>query len=306
MTSVADWLMDSDPAIRWQVMRDLLHEPDGAVAAQRAKVATEGWGARLLALADAAGQWGGGTYFPAWTSTTYSLLLLRDFGLDPAGEQARRAIALVRENSKWEHEGQDYFAGEVEPCINAAAVAIGSYFGQDVQRLVDRLLGEQLSDGGWNCEAERGSTRSSFHTTIDVLEGLLEHERATGESAVLAEARHRAEDYFLERRLLRRRSTGELIDPSWTLFSFPNRYFYDVLRGLDYLRNAGLEPDDRCAEAIALVEQKRRADGRWLLENPHPGEVHFDVDDGAGQPSRWITLRALRVLDWYHPDRAGF
>jgi len=299
MTDVTHWLMDSDPAIRWQVMRDLLHEPAAVVAAERSKVATEGWGARLLALQDADGQWGGGTYFPAWTSTTYSLLLLREFGLDPASEQARRAIALVRDNSKWEHEGQDYFAGEVEPCINGLAVAIGSYFGQGVQGIVERLLDEQLSDGGWNCEAENGSTRSSFHTTVDVLEGMLEYERTTGDASAVAEARRRGETYLLERGMMRRLSTGELIDHGWSLFSFPTRYHYDVLRGLDYLRSAGVEPGDRCAEAIQLVEQKRGADGRWLLEKAHPGEVHFHLDDGEGEPSRWITLRALRVLDWY-------
>ncbi|MDQ3466232.1 MAG: hypothetical protein M3500_16445, partial [Actinomycetota bacterium] len=292
MTTVAEWLMDSDPAIRWHVVRDLLHEPDAVVAAERSKVATEGWGAQLLALQEADGQWGGGTYFPAWTSTTYSLSLLRDFGLDPASEQARRAIAPVRENSKWEHEGQDYFAGEVEPCINGLAVAVGSYFGEDVQGIVDRLLGEHLSDGGWNCEAEIGSRRSSFNTTIAVLEGLLEHERTAGKSADVAEARQRGEQYLLERRMMRRLSTGEVIDPSWSLFSFPTRYHYDVLRGLDYLRSGGVQPDERCAEAIQLVEQKRGADGRWLLENPHPGEVHFDVDEGEGKPSRWNTLRA--------------
>ena len=302
--SAVDWLMDSDPAIRWQVMRDLLDEPEEVVAAERSRVATEGWGAQLLALQDADGQWGGGTYFPAWTSTTYSLLLLRDFGLDPTSEQARRAIALVRDNSKWEHEGQDYFAGEVEPCINGAAVEIGSYFGADVQGIVDRLLGEQLSDGGWNCQAVRGSTRSSFHTTIDVLDGLLEHERATG-AAEVAEARRRGEQYLLDRHLMWRLSTGKPIDRCWSLFSFPNRYHYDVLRGLDYLRSAGVEPDDRCAEAIELVQHKRGADDRWLLENTHPGGVHFEVDEGEGKPSRWITLRALRVLDWYAKGRAG-
>lgn len=184
------------------------------------------------------------------------------------------------------------------------AVAIGSYFGQDVQGIVDRLLGEQLSDGGWNCFTEHGSTRSSFNTTIDVLEGLLEHEQAIGKSADLAEARRRGEEYLLERQMMRRLSTGELIERSWSQFSFPTRYHYDVLRGLDYLRGAGVEPDERCAEAIALVEQKRGADGRWLLENPHPGAAHFDVDAGVGEPSRWITLHALRVLDWYEDGRA--
>lgn len=296
---VIDWLLDSDPAIRWQVMRDLTDAPDAAVAAERARVASDGWGARLLALQGPDGQWGGGTYFPLWTSTAWTLMLLRDFGLDPASEEARRAVALVRDNSTWEHDGEPFFAGEVEPCINGMAVAIGSYFGQDVQGVVDRLLGEQMSDGGWNCEAENGSTRGSFHTTIDVLEGLLEHERAGGGSPEVTAARRRGEEYLLERRMLRRRSTGEVIDPAWTQFSFPTRYSYDVLRGLDYVRSAGVVPDERVAEAIELVESRRGEEGRWPLENAHPGDTHFDMDDGEGRPSRWNTLRALRVLRWY-------
>jgi hypothetical protein len=293
-----DWLLDSDPAIRWQVMRDLTGEPADAVTAERAKVTSEGWGARLLALQGPDGQWGG-TYVPPWTSTTYTLLLLRHMGLDPASDEARRAVALVRDNARWEHDGEAYFSGEVEPCINGMAVAIGSYFGQDVKGVVDRLLSEQLTDGGWNCEAERGSTRSSFHSTIDVLEGLLEYERATPGSTEVTAARRRGQEYLLDRRMFRRLSTGEVVDPEWLRFSFPPRYFYDVLRGLDYLRSADVEPDERCAEAIDLVKNKRAEDRRWPLENPHPGEVYFDTDEGVGKPSRWNTLRAVRVLDWY-------
>jgi hypothetical protein len=296
--SVVDWLLDSDPAIRWQVMRDLTGEPADVVAAERAKVTSEGWGARLLALQGPDGQWGG-TYVPPWTSTTYTLLLLRHMGLDPASDEARRAVALVRDNARWEHDGEAYFSGEVEPCINGMAVAIGSYFGQDVKGVVDRLLSEQLGDGGWNCEAERGSTRSSFHSTIDVLEGLLEYERATPGSTEVTAARRRGQEYLLDRRMFRRLSTGEVVDPEWLRFSFPPRYFYDVLRGLDYLRSADVEPDERSAEAIDLVKNKRAKDGRWPLENPHPGEVYFDIDEGVGKPSRWNTLRAVRVLDWY-------
>jgi hypothetical protein len=220
-------------------------------------------------------------------------------GLDPMSPQARRAVTLVRENAKWEHAGQAYFSGEVEPCINGKAVAIGSYFGQDVSGIVDRLLSEQLSDGGWNCEAERGSTRSSFNTTIDVLEGLLQYERATGVSAEVTAARRRGQEYLLDRRMFRRLSTGEVVNPEWLLFSFPPRYFYDVLRGLDYLRNAEAEPDERWAEGIDLVKGKRDKDGRWPLENRHPGSVYFDMDEYEGKPSRWNTLRAMRVLDWY-------
>ena len=240
-----------------------------------------------------------GTLKPEWTSTTWTLSLLRDMGLDPASSQARRAVAPVRDNVKWENDGQDYFDGEVEPCINGKAVALGAYFGEKVDGIVERLLGEQLDDGGWNCEAERGSTRSSFHTTISVLEGFLEYERANGAPPDVTAARHRGEEYLLERRLFRRLSTGEVIDPAWTQFSFPTGWRYDVLRGLDYLQSAGGEPDERCAEAIDLVESKRDPDGRWPLENTHPGRVHFEMDEGDGKPSRWNTLRAMRVLAWY-------
>lgn len=297
--SVIRWLLDSDRSIRWQVMRDLTDAPDDAVASERARVTSEGWGARLLALQSPDGQWGGGTLFPQWTSTAWTLMWLKNLGLDPLSPAARRAVALVRENSRWEHAGEPFFAGEVEPCINGRAVALGAYFGEGVQAIVDRLLGEQMSDGGWNCEQENGSTVGSFHSTIEVLEGLLEYERATGDSTEITAARLRGQEYLLERRMLRRRSTGEVINPEWTQFSYPPRYFYDVLRGLDYLRDAGAEPDERVSEAIELVKSKRDADGRWPLENPHPGKVHFDMDEGEGRPSRWNTLRALRVLKWY-------
>ncbi len=304
--TVQEWLLDSDPAVRWQVMRDLTGAPEADVASERDRVTTEGWGARLLALQGPDGQWGGGTLFPVWTSTAWTLMLLRQLGLDPTSEPARRAVALVRENSRWEHAGQPFFEGEVEPCINGRTVAIGTYFGQDADRIVDRLLGEQLADGGWNCEQENGSTRGSFHSTICVLEGLLEYERAAGSSPAMAAvtaARERGQEYLLQRRLLRRLSTGDVIDPSWTQFSFPPRWLYDVLRALDYLRAADVTPDERVAEAIALVESKRGPDGRWLLENTHPGDVYFELDDGEGRPSRWNTLHALRVLAWYEQER---
>ena len=298
MTDVVAWLLDSDPAIRWQVMGDLTHEPAEIVEAERARVATEGWGARLLGLQAADGQWAGGTLFPKQLATTHSLMLLRDFGLDPECDEARRAIGLVREQSRWDHAGQPFFAGEVEPCINGRAVTIGAYFGQDVQGIVDRLLTEQMTDGGWNCEQENGSTRGSFHSTICVLEGLLEHEQATGGTAETTAARLRGQDYLLDRRMGRRLSTGEVIDPDWNRLSYPTDYFYDIVRGLDYLRRAGVTPDERAAAAIELVRLRRDADGRWPLENPHPGELHFAMDEGEGRPSRWNTLRALRVLDW--------
>jgi hypothetical protein len=296
--NVVEWLLESDPAIRWQVMRDLLDAPQVEVAAERARIATEGWGAQALAAQPADGVWGGGAYFPEWTSTTPTLQLLRAFGLDPQSPQARRALALVRANARWEYDDLPYFDGEVEPCINGQAVAIGAYFGQDIRVIVDRLLTEQMADGGWNCEQERGSTRGSFETTINVLEGLLEYERATGVNGEVSAARIRGQEYLLERRLLRRLTTGELAQPRWLYLEFPTGWHYHPLRALDHLRNAGAGPDERMAEAIAIVESKRDADGRWQLEHAFHDELVVDLGEAVGQPSRWITLQAMRVLRW--------
>jgi hypothetical protein len=301
--SEIEWLLEGDPAIRWQVMADLTGEAPEVVEAERARVATEGWGARLLALQAPDGSWGGTAWTPEHDDTFDTLDLLRIMGVDPESPQARRAVELVRDNvtfKAWPGDSWDknpFFAGEVEPCINGRIVAIGSYFGQDIQPLVDRLLGEELSDGAWNCEAERGATVSSVETTINVLEGLLEHERATGDTEAAA-GRLRGEEYLLERGLFRRKSTGEVMQPEFGRFSFPTWYHYDVLRALDYFRSTRAEPDPRLSEAIDLVEQRRGPDGRWPLENVHPGGVHFELDDGQVQPSRWNTLRALRVLRW--------
>jgi hypothetical protein len=285
-------------------MRDLNSAPDEEVAAERAKVAKEGWGARLLARQEANGHWGGSPDNPEWTCLL-SLLWLREMGLDPASDEARHAVALVRDNVTWHWwDNKPFFAGEVEPCINGRIVAVGSYFGQDVQSLVQRLLGEQMEDGGWNCEQENGSTRGSFHTTINVLEGLAEYERATGGDAEVRAARIRSQEYLLERRLLRRLSTGEIIEPAFTQLSFPTGYHYDVLRVLEHLRRAGASPEARMAEAVDLVEEKRGEDGRWLLENPHPDQLDLQMDEAEGKPSRWNTLRALRALDWYDSSSA--
>jgi hypothetical protein len=310
--TVQDWLLDSDPAIRWQVLRDLVHAPAETVAAERARVATEGWGARLLALQGDDGQWAGGACFPAggfnwraedqgqpWTATLPTLQLLHDFGVDPRSERVRQAVAEVRDHCRWEHAGQPFFSGEVEPCINGRTVMLGVYFDQDVSIIVQRLIREQLDDGGWNCEAENGSVRSSFATTINVLEGLLAHERATGGSAETIAARRRGEEYLLQRKLFRRKSTGEVVNPAWLQFAFPPRWHYDVLRGLDYFCSAGEAPDTRIDEAIDVLRSKQQADYTWLLENTHRGTVHFALEEGDGRPSRWNTLRALRVLKWY-------
>ena len=310
ISSVIQWLLDSDPAIRWQTMRDLTDTPTHEVAAERSRVATEGWGAQLLALQGADGRWGGAAWNHGWNATMHVLWLLCHLGLDPKSIEARRAVGLVRDHVTWQGSGPPecddnrFFEGEVEPCINGQVAMAGAYFGQDVHGIIDRLRNEQLSDGGWNCEAPYSSTRSSFNTTICVLEGLLEYERATGGRPEVTEARLRGHEFLLERRLLRR-STGEMIErdrkggTAWTRFAFPTWWHYDVLRGLDFLRSAGVTPDERVAEVIDLVASKRDGEGRWPLDTRYPGVMPVEIDEGEGRPSRWNTLRALRVLDWY-------
>lgn len=315
--SVIEWLLDSDPSIRWQVMRDLTDASNDDVATERARIASEGWGAQLLALQGADSAWAGTAWNHGWDSTMHVLTLLREFGLDPASNEAHRAVGLVREHVHWmgwdwdgtwrgeDFVGNPFFAGEVEPCINGQVMASGTYFGQDCQRILDRLLNEQLSDGGWNCEAENGSTRSSFNTTICVLEALLEYELAGRNYPEVTEARLRGQEYLLERRLFHRLSTGEAIERDregstvFTRFAFPTWWHYDVLRGLDYLRCADVTPDERMNDAIKLVESKRTDDGKWLVEVCYPGKMPIEIDQDKGSLSRWITLRALRVLDWY-------
>lgn len=306
--TVLDWLLDADPSIRWQVQRDLLDAPEAVVEATRARVATDGWGAQLLAAQRDDGTWGGVAWNHGFDSTMHVLMLLRDLGLDPVSEPAQRAVARVRDQVTWRGSGPEeceqnrFFEGEVEPCINAQVAMVGAYFGQDVAPLINRLLGEQLADGGWNCDAERGSTRSSFHTTICVLEALLEFEQSVGARGDVTAARRRGTEYLLARCLMRRRSTGELVvdrkrnGTDWRRLAFPTWWHYDILRGLDYLRAAGIAPDERMEEALDCVSAQRGADGRWTLGLRHAGTMLVTLDDGEGAPSRWVTLRAMRVL----------
>jgi len=310
------WLLGSDPSIRWQVLRDLLDAPEPVWGAERAKVETTGWGARLLSYEDEDGQWAGGAVVPGdfdarewreigqpWTATAFSLTQLREFGLVPSSARARRAVELIGANCRWDEGGQPYWEGEVEECINGRIVADGAYFGVDVSGIVSRLVDERLEDGGWNCERVNGSVRSSFATTINVLEGLLEYERATGGTAASKEARRSGEEYLLERHLFRRLRTGEPADERFLWFSYPNRWHYDVLRALDYFRSAaaltGAPPDPRLGDAVGQVLSRRLDEGRWPLDWSPGGRVWFEVDGGVGQPSLWVTLRALRVLRWW-------
>jgi hypothetical protein len=300
---VVAWLLDSDPAIRWQTMRDLTGAAPVDVATERRRVAGGPLGAAILARQAADGVWRK-PGAPDWLPTLYTVQLLRAIGVDPSDALVGAAMARLAEGFRWHEEvgGRPFFEGEVEPCLNGGTLAAGGYFGRISPALVERLLREQLADGGWNCDAP-GSARSSFHSTICVLEGLLECERAAGSPAEVAAARRRGEDYLLERRLFRRRSTGEVVDPTFLECAFPGRYNYDVLRALDHLRAAGAQPDERVDEAIGVVRHRQQADGRWLLDACYAEPFDFAFPEAVGEPSRWITLRALRVLRWYEEGR---
>ncbi|MFD1721768.1 hypothetical protein [Amnibacterium endophyticum] len=309
MDGVTRWLLAGDPAIRWQVLADLVDAEPAEVAAERARVSTEGWGARLLAEQADDGLWDGGVYrpgwvderrpfFDAWTSTHFSLETLRDLGADPGAPEVRRAVELVRDRVLWDHGGRPYFDGETEPCINGTTLASAAYFGTGGDAVVETLLERQLSDGGWNCWAEDADAASSFHSTICVLEGLLAWEEEGGVSPAARAARLAGEEHLLERHLLFRRSSGLPIDPRFSMPAFPTRWYYDVLRALEHFRRARPERDERCAEAVEVLRGRRRPDGRWAMEQHRMGPVLLDMEE-EGAPSRWITLRALRVLRWW-------
>jgi hypothetical protein len=314
------WLLDPDPALRWQVERDILHAPPEVWEATRARIATEGFGARLLALQDPDGQWAGGAFFPGdfdfhgpeaaegagqpYTATTWTLNALRDWGLDGAVLRERGTAELLAENSRWEYENLPYWGGEVDCCINAWTVENGLWLGADIGGIVDWFLEHRMTDGGWNCEWVNGSVRSSYHSTLNALKGLLAWDAATGGSEATREARGGGEEYLLRRGLFRRLSTGEPVADWVNRYAYPFRWRYSVLNAAEYFRRAALvdgrEPDPRLAEAIAMIRAARQPDGTWMQERRYPGRVWFEVDVSPGERSKWLTLYATRVLDWWH------
>ncbi|MEP6631227.1 MAG: hypothetical protein ABJA89_12200 [Lapillicoccus sp.] len=339
---VVQWLLEGDPAIRWQVLRDLVDASETEVASERARVEHEGWGARLLSLRAVDGLWADGACFPGtaafaaataraladgeppppfpsaegepaqgpadgsdtepgqpWTATYPVLLDLCHLGVPPDSRVMQETARLVARNCRWEYDGRPFFAGEVDCCINAGAIVIGIYLGVDVEPVVQRLLADRMPDGGWNCWAESRFAPSSFASTLAVNDALLSWERRIGGSEEVRRARHDGEEYLLRRHLFRSLRTGDVVNPAWSLFSYPPRWHYDLLKAMEYFARRGGAPDPRVAEAVERVRAKRRPDGRWLLENTHPGAVHVRFEGPDGTPSRWNTLRALRVLRWY-------
>jgi hypothetical protein len=315
---LTDWLLDSDPALRWQVERDILGLPREVWEATRARVATEGFGARLLALQDPDGQWAGGAFFPRgfdfasvrtdgqpWTATTWSLNSLREWGVDAQvlGDTAERLAV----NSRWEYDDLPYWGGEVDCCINAWTLMNGLWLGADVAGIATWFVEHRLDDGGWNCEWVEGSARSSFHSTLNSLKGLLSFEAVTGGTSATREARRLGSEYLLERHLMYRRGTDELVGDWVVHFGSPIRWRYHVLNAADHFRAASLldgsDPDPRMADAIEVIRAQRQADGAWLQEGRDPGPVWFEVDVPAGEPSTWLTLLGTRVLEWWDGRR---
>lgn len=315
--ALLNWMLENDPALRWQVERDLAHEPEDVWAKTRALVATEGFGARLLELQQADGQWAGGAYFPGdfdfhgpeaapgagqpWTGTTWTLNALRDFGLDASALAG--TAELLAANSRWEYDDLPYWGGEVDCCINAFTLANGAWLGADVRSIQEWFVEHQLTDGGWNCEWVEGSTRSSFHSTLNSLKGLLYYEQTVGATAEIRAVRRAGEEYLLERHLMNTLSTGELVADWAPRFAYPFRWYYSVLKAVDYFRDASLTdsntPDPRLADAVEVIRAARTPDGTWIQERRHPGRVWFDIDVEPGEPSPWLTFFALRALDWW-------
>lgn len=301
------WLLEGDPAIRWQVRRDVLGQAASQVGRERARVAREGWGAQLLELQTAGGVWAG-LYSPKWTSATYTLLLLKAFGLSGENRAAGSGAKILLDKGLYQDNGINFWAPKricSETCVTGMILGIASRFAQGDERLdrmAEHLLGEQMPDGGWNCRRHAGATHSSLHTTILVLEGILEYEQAGGRlSRRTQAARERGHEFLYAHQMYRSHRTGRVIDDGMTRFSFPPHWHYDVLRGLDYLAQAKAPRDPRIEDAIELLNKRRRPDGRWLLQNVHRGLYHF-VMEKAGEPSRWNTLRALRVLRWWQAE----
>jgi len=305
---VIQWLLEGDASIRWQTLRDLTDASVEQVEKERGQIATEGWGAQLLSRQESNGLWGGGIYSPKWISTTYTMMLLRRLGLPPKHPQALKACALLLDRGFNYDGGINYFSSfeYSETCVTGMILSLLAYFQYEDERihsLAEHLLNQQMPDRGWNCQSYKGATHSSFHTTISVLEGFREYEKFNPKNLkAIRTAQKQGQEFLLIHRLFKSHRTGAVANPSFTRFSFPPRWHYDILRALDYFQECKAEQDDRLLDAIEIVKRKQKTDGRWLLQNRHPGRTFFEIEK-VGEPSRWNTLRAMRVLKWWFGDQ---
>ena len=301
-----DWLLAGDVAIQYQTERDLLgnERPD-----LRGRIATEGWGAQFLQQRQPTGHWGKAFYSPKWISSHYTLLDLKHLNIAPDHPLIRATIAQILRERKVQDGGVNPAKSIVtsDVCVNGMFLNYAAYFGTDaaaLESIIDFLINTQMADGGFNCQSNRqGAVHSSLHTTLSVLEGIHEY-AANGYTYRLPELQtiaHQAREFILLHRLFRSDHTGEIIKPKFLVLAFPSRWFYDILRALDYFAAANTPYDPRMQDALDVLCQKRRPDGLWSLQSAHSGQVHFVMEKG-GQPSRWNTLRALRVLKRLQPD----
>lgn len=300
------WLLEGDPSIRWQVQRDLLKLPEKKYEAERKLISKEGWGKRLLDLQDSDGRWGSGMYGPKWISTTYTMLTLRQLGLPQNNPQAKRACKLFLDEGFYTDGGINFFSYAwkySEACVTSMILALLAYFKYPDERIhsvASYLMSQQMSDGGWNCESYKGATHSSFHTTMLTLEGLYEYQCAFPEKKkTISKIRGRGHEFLFAHRLYKSHRTGEIFDTAMTRMTFPHRWRYEFIRALDYFRACDDPKDESMNDAIELLQKKQKKDGLWLLNSGMSGRKYFDLEL-AGQPSRWNTLRALRILNWWN------
>ena len=301
---VIEWLLNGDPSIRWQVYRDLLNSDEKKFNRERKKISKEGWGSTLISFQDETGTWAQSLYSRKWISTTYTLLLLQSFGLEPKNIQAQKASKILLDKGFYNDNGINFALSwkRSETCVTGMILSLICFFNLEdarIERLLEYLLKEQMNDGGWNCQSFKGATHGSFNTTIIVLEALHEYEkRFPQESQKMIKSQERGREFLLFHKLFRSHRTNKVADPKFTRLSFPPRWHYDILRALDYFRECKISYDKRMNDAIEIIMKKQNKDGTWNLQQRYSGKTWFDMET-VGQPSRWNTLRALRILKFY-------
>jgi len=303
MDHLIDWLLKGDVSIQYQVHRDLLDVEKPSLSE---RIANEGWGSKFLSFRKPEGHWGQRFYQPKWISTHYTLLDLKNLCISQDNHLIRASISQVLDTLKGPDGGISPFGAEqkCDVCVNGMFLNYASYFKMPEEKLhsiIDFLLVEHMKDGGFNCRSNfNGASHSSVHSTISVLEGMLEYSSNGYKYRLedLQKAESESVEFLLEHRLFRSHKTGEIFDKKMLMLSYPSRWKYDILRALDHIQNAGAKYDPRMQDALDMLVKKRLRDGRWPVQAKHPGQTHFDMER-TGEPSRWNTLRALRVLNYF-------